>query len=144
MQNHAPLEVESRFFATGWMADGEDGTRFIDLLERCNESPHSGPTCIKVTYKDFGPRAGVEPTGRMSRTMGETSLARISQRPGTRPSRSGQKSAQGGELVEFKAGDIAGEKKKYKDSFRTTAGKVFLTQEWQKFYMDLQGKDLSV
>jgi hypothetical protein len=142
-QDRAPLNVENRFFATGWMGDGKDATRYIDLLEKCSEDPHSGPACIRITYKEFG-REG---WGGM---YWQNQPDNWGDRPGEDLSQAGYNSitfwargSQGDELVEFKAGDIIEGGKKYKDSFRATAGKVFLTKDWQKFYVDLQGKDLS-
>lgn len=77
------------------------------------------------------------------------------QKPGLDLSKAGYKSItlwakgeRGGECVEFLAGGIERDQRKYpeckyKDSFFATAGKVFLSGEWQKHYIDLEGKDLS-
>lgn len=50
---------------------------------------------------------------------------------------------QGEERVEFKAGDVSNPNKDYQDSFEKSLGIVTLTQEWQRFSIDLSGLDLS-
>jgi hypothetical protein len=50
----------------------------------------------------------------------------------------------GGEFVEFKAGDIkCPDNSQQRDSFRVSIGKIRLTREWRRYSIDLRGLNLS-
>src|SRR5258708_5369389 len=46
----AVFDVVAQFTASGFMGDGEQGTKFIHLMEAWKDKPHSAPSCIKVIY----------------------------------------------------------------------------------------------
>jgi len=52
------------------------------------------------------------------------------------------KGAKGGERAEFKVGGVSG---KYPDSIQPplSTGPILLSEKWQKFTIDLEGRDLS-
>lgn len=142
------LDIGQRFVASGWIGDGQASTECIQQIEACRENPHSVPICTKVIYSKFG-------SFGWGGVYWQNSPDNWGQEPGWDLSKAGYKSItfwakgeKGGEYVEFLAGGIEREdpkppENKYKDSFFATSGKVFLTREWQKHYIDLEGKDLS-
>src|SRR5947209_20329889 len=48
------FEIAAQFTASGWMGDGEQGKKYIQLMEAWKDKPHSAPSCIKVVYS-LGP-----------------------------------------------------------------------------------------
>lgn len=136
------LDVGKSYTASGWMGDGESGTKYVQLNEACKEDPHSKPTCIKVTYV-LGPKgwAGIYWLNKPD-NWGD--------KPGDDLSKVGYskitflvRGEKGGEVVEFKAGGVKDEKKQHKDSFEVTTTKVTLEKDWKRHEMKLGGKNLS-
>lgn len=136
------LDVALNFVASGWIGDGEKGTKYVSLSEGWKRSCHSEPLCIKVSYKP-GPVgwAGIHWQNHPDNWGGK---------PGNNFKKSGYqrltfwaRGENGNEIVEFKAGGIDSLGKKYRDSFEKTAGKVVLTKEWTQYAIDLSGADLS-
>jgi hypothetical protein len=132
-----PMALDSRFFASGWMGDGESGTEYL-MLESVDANVAGNPqTATHFTYargpqgwagvywqypdKNWGTQPGINLTGASRVTF----WAR------------GQN---GGEIVEFKAGGIRGQ---YEDSFEKSLGRMALTDEWQMYVIDLSGLDLT-
>ncbi len=137
-----PLDVWAKFVASGWMGDGELGTKYIQLFEACKENPHSVPICIKIVYKP-GPKGwgGIywqNKADNWGDFKGED-FSRARYKKITFWAR-GEK---GGEVVEFKAGGINAPGKKYRDSFEVILGKVVLESNWRRYTLNLEGKDLS-
>jgi hypothetical protein len=137
-----PLDIGARFVASGWMGDGEYGTKYIELVEGWKENPHSHPVCIKIGYSP-GPKGwgGIYWQNRPDNwgdkpgeNFADASYKRVT---------FWAKGENGDEIVEFKAGGIEAPGKRYKDSFEVTLGKVTLKKEWQQYTMDLNDKDLS-
>ena len=137
------LNVSEEFIPSGWMGDGEYEEDHLSLNEAWEEEPFSAPLCIKVSYTP-GPKkwAGIywqnEPDN-----WGDKKGKNLS-REGFKFITFWAKGEKGGEVVEFKAGGInAG--KKFKDSFdaKTEPKRVMLSKKWQKFTIDLSGKNLS-
>lgn len=139
----APFEVSNYFYPSGWMGDGEDGEegeKYIQLNDQWRENCHSAPTCIRITYRPNKKGwAGIYwqfPDGNWGDSPGRrikgasrlTFLAR---------------GERGGELVQFKAGGIFAQGKKYHDSFEIAISPVELTQEWQRYEIDFTRADLS-
>ncbi|MDP2943255.1 MAG: hypothetical protein Q8O36_07130 [Candidatus Omnitrophota bacterium] len=129
---------DNHYIASGWM--GDYGDLKLDLA--CKDAPHSGVSCIKVTY-----------SGEQKQGAGWTGI--YWQNPannwGTKPGGydlSGAsklvfwvKGTKGGEILsEVKIGGITGE---YSDSDSASIGPITLTKEWKEYKIDLKGKDLS-
>lgn len=139
----APFNVSTYFFPAGWIGDGEEGTKYIQLNTASREKPRPGDTdniCVKVSYQP-GPRgwAGIfwqYPNGNWGdypgrKIVGATKITFWV---------TGEK---GGEIVEFKAGGIRGANKRYYDSFETSLDRIALTIEWKKYEITLAKQDLS-
>ena len=136
------LDVAKFYTASGWMGDGEKGTKFVQFNEACKERPQSKPTCTKITYA-LGPKgwAGIYWLNKPD-NWGD--------KPGDDLSKEGYsritfwaRGEKGGEVVEFKAGGISDDKKQHKDSFEVSTGKVPLEKDWKRYEIKLDGKNLS-
>jgi hypothetical protein len=136
------LDVTALFVASGWMGDGEQGTKYIQLSEAWRKNPHSTPTCIKVVYSP-GPNgfAGIYWQNKPN-NWGDKPGENYSQ-AGYRKLTFWARGESGGEVVEFKAGGIDTPGKPYKDSFEVTTGKISLDSNWHSYTIDLENADLS-
>ncbi len=129
---------DNHYIASGYMGDSSD----IKIEAACFDNPHSGTTCIKITYLNAvsnGARwAGVywqSPANNWGDRKGGFDLT------GAKRLVFWARGAKGGERVEeFKLGGITG---LYPDSDIAGIGPVMLTQEWKQYEIDLSGKDLS-
>jgi hypothetical protein len=142
VHNPQSYDVLSRFIPSGWMGDGEKGTRYIQFLDGCRQSPHSTPVCVKVTYIPG-------PTG-WAGIYWQNKANNWGDKPGNNLSKKGYKKLtfwakgeKGGEMVELKAGGIDAPGKRYKDSFEVSTGKIILEKEWKQYTLDLEAEDLS-
>ena len=132
------MSSKNHFAPSGWMGDFGD----LQLDQSCSESPENGKNCIKITY-----------TAKMAQGAGWTGI--FWQQPannwgdkkggydltGAKKLTFWAKGAKGGEkIAEFKMGGITGV---YPDSDSAVFGPVELTNKWQQFSIDLDGKDLS-
>jgi hypothetical protein len=131
-------DQRNHFAPSGWMGDYGD----IRIDDSWSQNPASGKTCVRIIYtakgsqganwaglywqnppNNWGDRPGGYDLGSMKRLV---FMAH------------GEK---GGEkIAEFKIGGISGE---HGDSDSASIGPVTLTQNWQKYTIDLAGKDLS-
>lgn len=129
---------DNHFIPSGWMGDYMD----IKLEDASGENPHSGATCIKVTYNNKstgGARwAGiywqypVNNWGGVDKSYDLGSAAKLS---------FWIRGEKGGESIqEIKMGGISGE---YPDSDTAGIGPLILTTEWKQYEIDLSGRDLS-
>ena len=135
-----PLNIEGTFIPCGWMGDGERGSQFINCEPNNTNLPHSGPTCIKITYTT-GPLGwgGIYWSNKDCNWGDE---------PGYDLSNKGfsritfwARGEHGGESAQFKAGGM--KDKEYKDSFDCEPKlSVSLGKEWSQYTIDLRGKDL--
>ena len=136
----APFEVSNYFYPSGWMGDGEEGEKYIQLNDQWREDCHSAPTCVRITYRPNKKGwAGIYwqyPDGN----WGDSPGRRIK---GARRLTFWARGKRGGELVQFKAGGISTQGKKYHDSFEIAMGSVELTKEWRRYEIDFTGADLS-
>lgn len=134
--------AENRFQPSGWMGDLEA----IELDRECDINPHSGKTCICITYKpagflsqgwsgiywqyplnNWGDYPGYELTGASKLTFWA-------------------RGERGSEQAEFEIGGIRGwfQSKPYHDSFGpVSTGIVKLTNEWKQYTIDLKNQDTS-
>ncbi|MDD2654973.1 MAG: hypothetical protein PHI86_07730 [Candidatus Omnitrophica bacterium] len=130
--------VDNHFIPSGWMGDTAD----IAFEDTFQENPHSGRTCIKITYSNAasgGNRwAGLywqNPAGNWGKSKGGFDLT------GATKLTFWARGEKGGERIEeFKMGGIGGD---YPDSDAAGIGPVILTKEWKQYTIDLGGKDLS-
>jgi hypothetical protein len=136
------VDIENLFTASGWMGDGEYGRKYIDFEGASRENPHSPPTCVKVTYT-FGPT-------RWAGVYWQNKPDNWGDKPGSNYSKKGfskvtfwARGERGTEVVEFEAGGVDNQTKKYRDSFEVTLGRVPLTKDWKQYQIDLSGADLS-
>jgi hypothetical protein len=141
-QNPQPFDVLSKFYAAGWMGDGEQAPKFVQLFEAWEKNPLSAPVCVKITYNP-GPKgwAGI---------YWENKPNNWGDKPGKNLKKYGYKKLtfwakgeKGGEVVEFKAGGINSPGKMYRDSFDVSTGRIALEKEWKQYTIDLENEDLS-
>jgi hypothetical protein len=141
-QGVVPFDVTVAAEPSGWMGDGELGTRYVSLDTAWKDRPHSPPACIKASYlpgparwagifwqtepNNWGDKPGVDYAGRGVRRL--TFWAR---------------GEAGNEVVEFKVGGVDEPSKRYRDSLSASTGVIVLRRDWQRFVIDLRGKDLS-
>jgi hypothetical protein len=129
---------DNHFIPSGYMGDYSD----VKVDTACFDNPHSGTTCIKFTYSNAtsqGARwAGLywqSPANNWGDKKGGFDLT------GAAKLTFWARGAMGGERIEeFKVGGITG---LYPDSDVAGIGPVLLTADWQKYEIDLKGKDLS-
>lgn len=141
---HAPFDMTLYYFPSGWMGDGEKGTKHIQLNTGFRECSRSGDTdgiCIQIRYRP-DPKgkgwAGIywqypdsnwgDMTGR--KIVNATKITFWA------------KGEAGDEIVEFKAGGINATNKPYRDSFEV-ATRIKLNKDWTKYEIPLTGQDLS-
>lgn len=129
---------DNHYAPSGWMGD------FRDLVfnDAFTENSHSGTTCIKIVYKpdvSQGARwAGIywqNPPNNWGNKKGGYDLT------GASKLTFWAKGAVGGERIEeIKIGGLTGS---YPDSDQASTGPIIFTKEWEKFEIDLKGKDLT-
>lgn len=128
----------NHFFASGWMGDFGD----LRLDENFREKPHSGNTCIKISYSAEGSQgagwAGIYwqfSAGNWGNRPGGYDLS------GYRRLTFWARGAKGNEVIsEFKMGGISGENS---DSASASTGSIVLSKEWQKYTLGLSSQNLS-
>lgn len=137
------IDVVKRYTSSGWMGDGKDGTKYVQIDEACkiNARPKR-QTCIKITYA-IGPErwAGIywlNKPDNWGDKPGEDFSAKAFKRVTF-----WARGERGGEVVEFKTGGVSGVGKPYKDSFEETTGKVTLEKDWKKYSVNIEGQNLS-
>ena len=134
----APFCINGYFFPSGYMGDGEQGPRSIDLNEQWTDNCHLGPTCVKVTYHPLQKGwAGVYwqyPDGNWGEQPGRKII-------GAKKLVFWARGQDGDELVTFKVGGI--NQKKYQDSLDKSLGPIKLGRDWQNHEIDLGGDDTS-
>ncbi len=144
------------FFSSGWMGElahyiGDDSTsanptEIIDELS--TDNPHSGETCIRISYSPSPAQWGgiywqfpVNNWGKYPGYDFSNSLARYD----SVKLSFWAKGKEGGEKVEFKTGGINDPTLDYLDSYGPiSTGVITLTNEWKGCSLNLTGKDLSM
>ena len=129
---------DNHYIPSGYMGDYSDAK--IDA--NSFDNPHSGTTCIKVTYSNAASQgarwAGMywqSPANNWGDKKGGFDLT------GAKKLTFWARGEKGGERgEEVKLGGITG---LYPDSDIAGIGPVMLTEEWKKYEIDLSGKDLS-
>ena len=128
------------YFASGRMGD----VNAIRIWGNCKENPYTGKSCIKVVYDVsdknknregwagiywmYPPNNwGIVPNGGYDLNGAKKCIFHA-------------RGEKGGEKITFKIGGIPG---KYGDSTEVFLSNITLTTEWQKYEIDLRGKNLS-
>ena len=148
--NPNTLDVVNLYAATGWMGDGTNGTKYVQIDETCkvNTRPKR-QTCVKITYA-IGPMtwAGMYWLNEAD-NWGDSPGADFSSRSFKKIS-FWARGERGGEVVEFKAGGVwpkpggaSAPGRPYKDSFQVTKGKVKLEKDWKHYDISVEGQTLS-
>ena len=131
--------LDNHFIPSGWMGDYGD----ITLDKNWQDNPHSGETCIKISYSAEATQgnrwAGIywqEPANNWGEVDGGFDLT------GATKLTFWARGEKGGEKAEFKVGGIRG---KYSDSLQpaVSSGVIVLTNEWTPYSINLEGRDLS-
>lgn len=130
---------DNSFAPSGWMGDYADLTLTMDSAE----NPHSGKTCIKITYNNRASN-GARWAGiywqNPANNWGNVAAAGFDLTGATKLT-FWARGERGGENIEFfKVGGIQGE---HGDSAEANIGPVVLTTEWTQYTIDLSGKNLS-
>ena len=137
----APFEVSAAYIASGYMGDGEAGTRFVQMRRVAGEMPRSGDAdgmCTKVTYQPGGKGWAAVYWQSPADNWGDKPGNKIL---GATKITFWAVGAKGGEIVEFKAGGISG--RRYQDSFERSMEAVALTSQWRQYSIPLKGQNLS-
>jgi hypothetical protein len=129
---------DNHYIPAGYMGDHSD----IKIDNSSFDNPHSGTTCIKITYTNAasqGARWGgvywQNPANNWGDRKGGFDLT------GATKLTFWARGAVGEERIEeFRIGGLTG---LYPDSDIAGIGPVLLTTEWEQYEIDLRGKDLS-
>ncbi|MFA5164840.1 MAG: hypothetical protein WC481_04690 [Candidatus Omnitrophota bacterium] len=137
---------DNHYIPSGWMGDWGD----IKLDTGWKDNPHSGTTCIKITYtgeqKQGAGWCGIfwqNPANNWGSKPGGFDLTGAKKLVfWARGEKGGEmiSKTQVGTLAEVKMGGITGE---YADTDSASIGPLTLTPEWKEYSIDLTGKDLS-
>ncbi|MDA1137752.1 MAG: hypothetical protein O3B01_04145 [Planctomycetota bacterium] len=136
-----PLEVYSEGSQSGpYVPSGHMGnTGGIRMDSNCTQNPHSGKTCIEVSYSAEDKWAGVvwqSPAEDWGKLPGGLNLT------GATHLEFWARGEQGGESVTFEFG-ILGNDAKFPDSGTGKLEKVELKKDWTQYRLNLKGLDLS-
>ncbi len=129
---------DNHYAPSGWIGDFGD----ISLNDQYMGNPHSGTTCIQLIYSAEETQgagwAGLywqNPPNNWGENMGGFDLS------GYNKLVFWARGEAGGEAIEkFKVGGLKGT---YPDSLDVQMGPVVLTNEWEKYTINLAGEDLS-
>ena len=123
---------------SGWMGDWND----LTFDGASTEQPHSGATCIKMTYTAAGAQhqgwAGIY-WQRPANNWGDKDAGL--DLTGAKALVLWARGAHGGEVIDkFQVGGIHG---KFSDTCQAATSPMTLTTDWQEYRIPLAGKDLS-
>lgn len=128
-------EFTPPYIPSGWM-----GNTMGIMRDDCwEDNPHSGTTCIKLSYEETGGWAGIvwqNPADDWGDMPGGFDLS------GAKKLTFWVRGDKGGEMVEFKFG-LLGRNKPYHDSARGSSGRQRLSTAWEKVEIPCDGKDMS-
>jgi len=121
------------YTASGYMGS----TTALHLNDACKIKPHSGATCLQVSFtaNDWGGVVWQSPANDWGDKPGGLNLS------GAHTLSFWARGAKGGEKVDFKFG-LLGANKKFHDSSSGEA-KTTLTPAWKQYTISLAGKNLS-
>jgi len=135
---NADDEGEMAFVPSGYMGSNDNGAS-MEVDDSCTDNPHSGSTCIKVSFPDPRGWAGIafqNPANNWGEQEGGVDLS------GAKQLSFWARGDKGGEMVEFKMG-VIGKNMPFWDTGKASLGKVKLDATWKQFIIPLAGKDLS-
>jgi hypothetical protein len=123
-----------------WSPSGYEGnTGAIKMDDNCGENPHSGPTCLKVTYDapdNWGGVVWQDPANDWGDQPGGLDLT------GATKLTFWARGSKGGEVVSFSMG-ILGADRKFHDTAKAELKDVHLNTNWTQYTMDLSGQNMS-
>jgi hypothetical protein len=125
----------STYTPSGYMGNADAITMTLD----CTETPHAGKTCLKIEYDDPGNWGGVvwqsPPNDWDGVQPGGLDLS------GATELQFYARGAKGGETVNFVIGVLDGNQP-YRDTAKAELNSIQLSDQWQRFRIPLQGRDL--
>ncbi len=144
-------DYQNNFFPSGYIGN----TNAVKVDSNCNVNPHSGKTCICISYTDPKLLSDSKSPNRQfsiymwsglylqfpSNNWGKYPGYKI--KDGATALTFWARGENGGEVSLFKSGGIFDPSLPYHDSFEKIMHVVTLTKEWKKYSIDLKGKDLS-
>ncbi|MFA4991177.1 MAG: hypothetical protein WC569_01165 [Candidatus Omnitrophota bacterium] len=129
---------DNHYVPAGYMGDYSD----VKIDTASFENPHSGSTCVKIVYSNAASQGA-----RWGGVYWQSPANNWGDRKGGFDLRGAKKlvfwarGEKGGERIEeIKMGGITG---LYPDSDIAGVGPILLTTDWQRYEIDLSGKDLS-
>jgi hypothetical protein len=128
-------DKETPFTPSGWMGN----TKGLKLAEDCKERPHSGKTCLRLSYEEADGWAGIvwqSPANDWGDRAGGWNLT------GARRLVFWARGAAGGETASFEFGILKPGGKKFHDSGSGKLASVVMSSDWKEYSIDLTGKDL--
>lgn len=125
----------SPWVPSGWMGNLDALT--VDA--ECTTDPHTGPTCLEVTYSAPDGWSGVawqHPGHQWNDPAGGLDLT------GARRLSVAARGRDGGEVIDLGIG-LLGRGKVYPDTVRVVLKGVVLTTHWERYTIELEGHDLT-
>ncbi|NCC53028.1 MAG: hypothetical protein EOM20_17700 [Spartobacteria bacterium] len=126
-------DVAPAYVPSGWMGRIDS----IEMDQCWDQYPHSGDSCIKVTYsepRNWGGIVWSDPPNDWGNEPGGWDLSEATNLSFW------ARGEKGGERVEFKCGILRG--KRYSDSGFATTGRIKLTDAWKQYNLPLDKKNL--
>ena len=120
--------------ASGWMGSVD----FMEFEDGCKDNPHSGSSCIKVTFTDSQKWGGIvwqNPAENWGDDPGGVDLT------GAKQLVIWARGEEGGEKVAFKMGG-SGRDKPYFNTAEVGRENVWLSKDWKRYTLQLGGKNL--
>ena len=130
-----PATRDTTYVPAGWMGNAAA----IKMDEASKDNPHTGATCLKVTYAapdNWGGVVWQSPAEDWGDKPGGLNLS------AAKKLTFWARGENGGETVTFEFG-ILGKDKKYADSGTAKKEAVKLTKDWKPYAIDLSGVDMS-
>ncbi|HEX6432190.1 MAG TPA: hypothetical protein VF008_31075 [Niastella sp.] len=140
-----PYDIFENFIASGWMGDGKDPQkRYLKLDQSWASQPHSGTSCMKVSYSPGGPEGFAGIVWQNLPNNWCLSPGEDFSKKGYTTVRFWARGEKGGEFVRFKAGGRpCTNGGQYRDSFESKERGYALEKEWKEYIIDITGKNLS-
>jgi hypothetical protein len=138
-----PHDVEQTgFIPSGWMGDGAQGTKYVQVIHHSQDKPHSEPYAQKWTYQpgslgwaaiawQFPENNWGDRNGKDLRNRGFTRVTVWA------------RGLKGGEIIQFKAGGHTAPAKPYQASFDVAGEFIKLTSEWKQYTLNIEGQNLT-
>jgi len=123
------------FTPSGYMGN----TGAIKMNEKSTDAPHSGKTCLKVSYTAKTQWGGVvwqNPANNWGAKPGGLNLT------GAKKLTFWARGSKGGEVVSFAFG-LIGKDKPYHDTGKGSLDKVVLTKAWKQYSISASGQNMS-